>query len=387
VFFADLLRRNPYPLFSLLRRVRPVMHEPKRDVWLLFDFASVKRALEDHETFSSHAAPPGGGALDWLIFLDPPRHTKLRAIIQRTFTPRSIAALEPRIGELSRQLLEPALARGGMDLVTDYAVPLPVMVIAELIGIPLDDRVAFKRWSEAILGLGDTVLGGEIAARARTRYGAVKAEMQPYIAALAEARRMRPADDLLTRIVGAAVDGQRLDEQEIFDFAQLLILAGSETTTNLIGNTMICLGTHPRQRALLQRSPELLPAALEEVLRFRSPLQIAFRQTTREVTLHGRVIPAGKLVLPFLGSANRDPKHFRNAARFDITREGNSHVGFGHGIHYCIGAALARLEARVAVADLLRHDPRLAGSKRWAPRKALTVHGPASLPIRFAGRG
>jgi cytochrome P450 len=262
---------------------------------------------------------------------------------------------------------------------------LPLLVIAEMLGVPLEDRPQLKRWSDAILVLANTVAGGEQAAHAADHYGAAKSEMRPYLQAQLAQRRAAPTDDLLSQLFHAGVDGQRLSEDDIFGFFQLLLLAGSETTTNLINNAMLCLIEHPDQHALLRAQPELLPNAIEEVLRYRSPVQALFRKTTREVSLHGQTIPAGSFVMPMIGSANRDPKHFAEPDRFNIARDPNPHLAFGHGPHFCLGAPLARLEARIALDDLLSRltDVRLASDEPWPPREAFHVHGPTRLPIRF----
>jgi cytochrome P450 len=384
-FLSEDLLRNPYPLYAQMRGGSPVFEAPGGDIWMIFDYEGVKRALQDHDAFSSRAAPPGGGPLDWLIFFDPPRHTKLRAIIQRAFTPRSIAGLEPRIRELSRGLLDETIERGEMDLAADYAVPLPMIVIAEMLGIPIEDRERFKRWGDAILTLSDTIGGGEAAAWAARVFGAAKVEMNDYLTGLLAERRAAPKDDLLTRLAEAEVDGERLSQEEILAFFQLLLLAGTETTTNLINNAILCLIESPDQLARLLTARELIPSAIEEVLRYRSPVQAMFRETRRDIEVHGRVIPAGKLVLPILGSANRDPQQFEGADRFDISRDPNPHVAFGHGIHFCLGAPLSRLEGRIALTDLLERVKgfKLASDAPWEPRKAFHVHGPSRLPIRF----
>lgn len=384
-FFTDDIRRNPYPMYAELRKASPLFHFAPLDLWMILDYEGVKRALFDHESFSSSVTPPTGKAPDWLVFSDPPRHTKLRAIIMRAFTPRSIAALEPRIREISHDLLAPQLERGEMDLVADYAGPLPTIVIAEMIGIPAADRPRFLRWSEAIMGLSYAVEGGPEAQRMIEAHAAAKEEMTAYLPALLEERRRAPKDDLLTRLVEAEVDGDRLTEQDILGFFQLLLAAGTETTTNVIDNAILSFMENPGELARLRQAPELLPSAIEEIVRYRSPGQMMFREARKDVEMHGQVIPAGRQVLAMIGSANRDPEHFADPDRFDIGRDPNPHLAFGHGVHFCIGAPLARLEARVAIADLVSLLPalELASQEPWEPRRALNIHGPVRLPIRF----
>ena len=386
-FLYDSLRRNPYPVYAMMRRASPILHNRVHNFWMLFDFDGVKQALSDHHSFGSRVAPPGGKPLDWLIFQDPPVHTKLRGLIMRTFTPRAISGLEPRVIRLANELLDRPVERGTMDVAREYSIPLPITVISEMLGIPVADRARFLRWSEAILGLGAAAAGGERAAKAIARYGEAKEEMRPYVAELLARRRSHPADDLLTRLAESQVDGERLSDEEILSFFQLLILAGSETTTNLIGNALLCFLEHPAQLARIRKDPALLPQTIEEVLRYRSPVQLVFRTTRRAVKLRGRTIPEGQLLLAMIGSANRDPTRFVHADRFDIDRAPTSHVAFGHGIHFCIGAALARLEARVALQLLLDriHDIERTGA--WKPQPAPNVYGPASLQIRFTPAG
>ncbi|WP_223782267.1 cytochrome P450 [Myxococcus sp. AS-1-15] len=383
--FTDDVRRNPFALYAELRERSPLLHEPRADLWILFDYDSVKRALQDHEVFSSVVTTVTGRTPDWLLFSDPPRHTKLRGIIMRAFTPRSIANLEPHVRELSRGLLGPLVGRGEMDVVAEYSSQLPTMVIAEMIGIPVEDRARLLGWGDIIQKLSHTISEGEEAERARAENAAMRDEMRGYLSTILEERRREPRDDLLTRLVEAEVDGERLDEKEILGFFQLLLAAGTETTTDLIDNALLCFLEYPDQLARLRRQPELLGSAIEEVLRFRSPAQSMYRSTKRAVELNGRVIPAGKFVLPMIGSANRDPRHFEEPERFDIGREPNPHLAFGHGIHFCLGAALSRMEARVALTDLLEMlgDFRLASDAPWEPRQALHIHGPKRLPLRF----
>ena len=379
--FSDEIRRNPYPLYDQVRTSSPVLHVPPPfDGWMIFDYETVKWALNDHETFSSRVPAP-----QWFIFFDPPAHTKLRALISRAFTPRMIADLEPRIRKLSRELLDLSIERGEMDLAGEFTVPLAMKVIAGMIGIPLADWARYRQWNDVILRISYTRSGGEESERALRDFNAVTLEMDAYRDVMIEERRKSPLDDLLTRLVEAEVDGQRLSQREILGFFQLLVVAGQETSANLINNAVLCLLEHPEQLERLRAAPELLPSAIEEVLRYRSPLQWMMRTPRHDVEVHGQAIPAGSLVLPMIGSANRDPQQFPDAGRFDIGRDPNPHVAFGHGIHFCLGAALSRMEAHIALSDLLERlqDFELASDQPWEPRQALNVHGPARLPIRF----
>lgn len=377
--FTEAVRRNPYSMYEKMRALAPVFCDPESGLWMIFDYTGVRRALDDHEAFSSTHGP------DWMIFSDPPRHTKLRALISKGFTPRSVANLEPRIRELSRQLLAPVIERGEMDLAADFAVPLPMMVIAELLGIPVEDRQPFGRWNDVLLNMSYTVAGVEGAEEAFTAFIGLTQEMGVYLEELLNRKRAQPRDDLLSRLAAAEVDGERLTASEMVGFFQLLLLAGAETTTNLINNAILCFVAHPEQLALLRGRMALLPSAIEEVLRYRSPVQWMYRKTRRDVEMQGRVIPSGKLVLVMMGAANHDPAVFAEPGRFDITREPNPHVAFGHGVHFCMGAPLARLEARVALTEFLGRVKGfgLASEGPWEPRRGLHVHGPNRLPIRF----
>jgi cytochrome P450 len=385
--FSEEMRRNPYPTYDRMRSGSSVFHLPPFDLWMLLDFEGVRRALVEHAVFSSDLShvPGHGNPGEWFLFFDPPRHAKLRALISRAFTPRVVAGLEPRIRELSRQLLDQVIERGEMDLAQDFAVPLPMAVIAELLGVPAADWPRYQRWSDVILKLANTFSRNEEAARILDEYRAVTAEMRSFLPELIAQRRAAHQEDLLSRLVEAEVDGEQLTPEELLGFVQLLLVGGQETTTNLINNAVLCFLEHPDQFARLQAAPDLLPSAIEEVLRYRSPVQWMPRATRRAVEMHGHTIPAGKLVLAVIGSANRDPRQFDDACRFDITRDPNPHLAFGHGIHACLGAPLARMEARIALADFLERvkEFALASQEPWEPRQALHVHGPSRLPIRF----
>lgn len=382
---SESFRRDPYAAYDLLREAMPVLHIPRGDFRMVFRYDTVKRVLNDHETFSSSMFNAGRANPDWFFFADPPRHTRLRALISHAFTPRMIAGMEPRIDRMVTDLLDPLMERGAMDIAADLAIPLPAMVIAEMLGVPLADRARVTGWSDVMMTLSYSVSGGPQAEAASKAYFAATDEMAAWLAELMEQRRSAPKPDLLTGLMQAEVEGERLTPKEILGFVQLLLAAGTETTTNVIDNAMVCFLEHPEQVARLREKPELLPSAIEEVLRYRSPLAFVFRATMREVELDGVAIPAGKVVLPMLGSANRDPRQFANPNVFDIARNPNPHIVFGHGIHFCIGAALSRLESRVALAQILRRMASFeaASAEPWQPRQGLHVHGPVRLPIRF----
>jgi cytochrome P450 len=375
--FTDEHRRDPYRTYAALP---PLVRLPAG--WLVLDHAGVRRVLTEQETFSSAVAPPGSAPGRWLIFSDPPRHGRLRALVTRAFTSSSVAGLEPRVAALAARLLDDVVTRGAMDLVGELAVPLPLQVIASLLGAPAEDWPLFRRWSDAILTLAASVLGEAGVADV----AAVTEEMARYLEDLLAARRRVGRDDLLTRLVAAEVDGERLGDDDILGFFQLLLIAGHETTTNLIANAVLCLLEHPDEAARSIMTPSRWPAVIEEVLRYRSPVQAVFRVTRRDVTLHGQLIPAGALVLPVIGAANRDAAAFgADADRFIVGRDRNPHLAFGHGIHFSVGAPLSRLEARVAlpmIFDRLR-DLRRAEDGPWQPRPAFHVLGPARLPVAF----
>jgi cytochrome P450 len=380
--------RDPYPAYARLRASRPVLRDPRNGAWMILDHATVKRVLTDHDAFSSRVAL-GGYPGRWLIFSDPPRHTQLRALVGRAFTPRSVGDLAPRIETIAQDLLDRTRGRtsgdGIVDVVADFSVPLPMMVIAEMLGAPAEDWRILRGWSDAILGLVGTLSGGLEADTAVQRFGAMVDEMAPYLAALLAKRRAAPTDDLLTRLATAEIDGERLSDDDILAFFQLLLLAGHETTTNLISNALVCFIENEAATARLRANPSLLPAAIEEVLRYRSPVQAMFRATNRDVDLGHAVVPGGSLVLAMIGSANRDPAVFADAERFDLDRASNPHVAFGSGIHACVGAPLARLEAKIALTAILARWRAFdfAEDRAWEPRKAWNVHGPARLPLRI----
>jgi len=364
---------NPFPWYRLMRAQAPVFFEPDRQLWHAFRYADVQRVLSEHADFSSQFAGGDDTALSSsLIATDPPRHRQLRALVSQAFTPRAVDDLAPRIAAITDELLDQVAGSGRMDVVQDLAYPLPVIVIAELLGVPADERDQFKTWSDAITS---TTGEGPRAQQA----------MASYFAKLIEERRRRPRQDLVSALMAAQIEGEHLSVPELLGFCVLLLVAGNETTTNLIANAVLCFDESPGVFDELRQDPQLLPAAIEEVLRFRSPVQSMFRVVARPTTLGGQSLQPGQSVLAWIGSANRDEQVFPDADRFDLRRNPNKHLAFGNGIHFCLGAPLARLEARIALAALLRRLPELhrAPESHLEPQDSFIVFGVKSLPVSF----
>ncbi len=330
---------------------------------------------------------PGPAFSRHMLNVDPPDHSRLRKLVAKAFVPTRVATLEPAIAALADELLDHLDAMGPgtiVDLVEGYARPLPFSVIGELLGVPPTDRPDLHAWFRALL----QPWAGEPPAEAVEASAAIVA----YLTDLVEAKRAAPEEDLVSVLVSATDDGDRLTHQELLSSLLQLIVAGHDTTTSLIGNGVVALLDHPDQLALLSSQPDLLPFAVEELLRFDAPVPHAtFRVTTEEIDLGTAVVPKGKQVLVCLGAANRDPGHWADPDVLDLRRPPRPHLGFGHGIHFCLGAPLARLEARVAFGRLLRRFPRLRlavsrSELAWSHGDGLVLRGLASLPVILGDR-
>jgi len=313
-----------------------------------------------------------------MLRMDPPDHTRLRALVSRAFTPRTVESLRPRIEEIVEEHLDRVAASGRMELISDLAYPLPVIVIAEMLGIPIEDRDRFKHWSdEAIRTVGFS--SDDDARRSMKAQRELKAYLEPVVAQ----RRREPREDLISALVAAEEQGDKLTTDEVFSTIILLLVAGNETTTNLIGNGMMALMQHPRQMRLLQDEPSMIEGAIEELLRYDSPVQFTSRHPREDVELDGHVFKAMEEVALILASGNRDPEQFEEPDRLDIGRIDTHHLSFSHGIHYCLGAPLARLEGAVAISALVERFPemRLAGTPERGDN--LLLRGFKTLPIAF----
>jgi cytochrome P450 len=388
--FSYAFHEDPYPVYHRLRDHHPVYENPRLGFYALSRFADVVAASLDHGTYSSargtlvHEIDPAMlAAMPMMIFMDPPQQTRLRKLVSRAFTPRAVAALEPAIRALAVRLVEELRARGGGDFVGELAAVLPVEVISTLLGVPAADRAQVREWTDRSLERDpDTPELPPATVAALVKLNA-------YFGELVAERRRRPGhDDLVSGLLEAEVereDGERerLSEREIVGFVGLLSGAGNETVTKLLGNAIVLLARHPDAREALVREPDRLPGAIEECLRYWPPSQYQGRSLTRDVTLHGVTMAKGARVLLLTGAACRDEREFPNADRFEIGREIAIQLALGHGIHKCLGAALARLEARVALEEWLARIPRFEIDEAGLERVHMTsVMGFARVPFR-----
>ncbi|WP_419995582.1 cytochrome P450 family protein [Streptomyces boninensis] len=383
---------DPYPAYAWLREHDPVHWTTLPsgvEAWLVTRYDDARQALADQRLSKNPArhssdktgipGERGAGLMTHLLNIDPPDHTRLRRLVSKAFTPRTVEAFAPRVQELTDDLIDRFAGKGEADLIHEFAFPLPIYAICDLLGVPREDQDDFRDWAGVMIHHGKGPRGGVAKA--------VK-KMRGYLAELIHRKRGDLGDDLISGLIRASDHGEHLTEQEAAAMAFILLFAGFETTVNLIGNGTYALLTHPEQRARLAADPALLPGAVEELLRYDGPVELAtWRFAAEDLTIGGRPIRAGDPVLVVLAAADRDPARFPDPDLLDLARTDNQHLGYGHGIHYCLGAPLARLEGRTAIGTLLRRIPdlRLAADPselRW--RGGLIMRGLRTLPVDFS---
>jgi len=385
-FLAD-----PYPTYHRLRAEDPVYQSPL-GFWVLTRYDDVSAVLRDPRFIKEPLAAlvaarfgaevPRGVGLS-MLDRDPPDHTRLRGLVSKAFTPRVVDGLRSRIQQIVDELITRVQAAGSMDVIEEFAYPIPVNVICEMLGVPLADHERFKGWSLDIArGLDSIWLppDSEVPRRsAASRHG-----INDYFRGLIAQRRASPRGDLLSALIAAEEAGDKLNEEELLATCILLLIAGHETTVNLIGNGVLALLRNPGELKRLRETPGLIMTAVEELLRYDGPVQRTARVASAEATIGGRTIAKGEMVMPFIGAADRDPSQFPDPDRLDLTRADNRHIAFGWGIHFCLGAPLARVEGQIAIDALVRRLPRLE-LMTDAPeyRQSLTLRGLKTLPVKF----
>lgn len=378
---------DPYPAYARLRNADGVPRESVLGTWVLARYEDVYEALRDHETFSSAQGVTPGGSDDFsgrlpLIMDDPPRHTAVRRLVNTAFTRQRVREMTPAIEEIATDLL--GEFEGEVDIVEALTVPLPVVVISRMLGIPEADGERFKHWSDAVTGVLDAGPGAESVEEIFATRSAAIMEMLAYFAQSIAERRADPGDDLISLLVQAEIDGERMTDTQLIGFCILLLIAGNETTTNLIGNSLNILVDRPALWQRLRQDRDLVEGVIEETLRFDSPVQMLWRTTTRPVQLRGTTIPEGEKVMVAFAAANRDAAEFAEPDEFNPERDWASHVAFGYGTHYCLGSPLARAEASVALNALLDRFPHLERGES-EPRRlpSLVLRGFSALPLRL----
>ena len=384
--YAYEIHEDPYPVYAALRAEAPVYRNERLGFWALSRHADVLAAFRDPERFSNRngvsldpaAWTPAAQATMSFLAMDPPRHTRMRALVSRGFTPRRIAELEPRIRELARQHLDRVVEAGRCDFIADFAGRLPMDVISELLGVPEADRDRLRTWADAVVHRDEGITDIPPAAIEAA------ASILGYFNDLVAERRTQPRDDLTGALLAAEIDGDRLSDYEVLGFLFLMIIAGNETTTKLLGNALYWLWRNPDQRRLVQDDPTLIPRWVEETLRYDGSTQALARTVATDVELHGHTLRANDRVVLLIGSANRDERVFPEPDRFDIRRDTSALLSFGHGTHFCLGAALARLEGRVALEEVQARLPDFEIDPAGIARiHSVNVRGFAALPITF----
>jgi cytochrome P450 len=413
-----------YTWFKEMRDTQPVWLDEESGCWHVFRYTDVNTVITDNALFSSERGRPGQASAQSapqpqtqaavaesgtptrrrrgfgqsILTMDPPQHRKYRNLVSPAFTPRALGRLSARIHDITQEILDQVRPQGQVDFASDIAYPLPTIVIAEMLGVPASDRPLFKKWADGLLSqqLTDAEI---IQARARAQQGQPVDESRPeaqvftklfeemadYFEDMLEDRRRQPREDMMSELLASEVDGEKLSLEDTINFCILLLLAGHVTTTNLLGQSIRCFSEYPEALEQLRKQPDLMAGAVEEVLRFASPVWRTARVTKVDVTIEGVTIPAGSMVFAWLASANRDERQFPDPERFDITRTPNKHIAFGHGIHFCIGAPLSRMEASIALPMMIEQLPELqvVADQPLELFEGRTLFGFKHLPVTF----
>lgn len=392
------VRANPYPFYARLRTQDPVHWDESMGFWVLTRYADNASVYTDErfsraqglmrgyerlpEADQKVAEPVYCSFSKTMFYADPPYHTHLRGLVNKAFTPRAVEQMRPHVQRIVDSLLDAVQAKGRMDVIQDIAYPLPILVIVEMLGLPPEDRLRFKEWSDDLFAILGTVRRHtpEMLERALRSLG----KITDYITALSQARRRQPLNDLLSALVAVVEEGERLSQEELVANVNIILSAGHETTSNLIGNGLLALLQHPDQMQKLRDQPALVASAVEEIMRYDNPVQIAYRSAAEDVQLGDKLIHKGDLVNMVLAAANRDPEHYSEPDRFDITRDEGRHLGLGLGIHFCIGAPLLRLEGEIAFTTILRRFPELQlATESFDWQEHPIFRGLKSLPVVF----
>jgi cytochrome P450 len=391
------VRANPYPFYTQLRSQDPVHWDEELGFWVLTRFADIVFVYHDPrfsraqglrrgyerlpESEKVIAEPVYRSFSKTMFYSDPPYHTRLRGLVNSAFTPTAIEQMRPYVQQTVDNLLDSIQANGKMDVIHDFAYPLPILVIAQMLGLPAKDRVRFKQWSDDLFAiLGSVPHAPDLMERAARSLS----ELTSYITELSEARRQHPLMDLLTALVEAVEGGEHLTQEELVANVIILLSAGHETTSNLIGNGLLALLQNPDQMQQLRDHPNLFASAVEEMMRYDNPVQISYRSAAADVEIGGKSIRKGQLVNSILGAGNRDPEHYSEPDCFDITRDEGRHLGLGLGIHFCLGAPLLRLEAQIAFTTMLRRFPELSlATENLEWQEHPIFRGVKSLPVVF----
>lgn len=380
------VRRDPYGPYRQMRDAGPVLWNPLLGMWMVWRYKDVTGVLTDNATFSNVGGPAGRGdeadgpfGAPTMLNSDPPDHGRYRGVVAKAFTPRTIAAQEPALRRLAGELVSPLAATGPYEVAGSLSAPLPVLAIATMLGVDGRDMDDFRRWSDELITAGGIPSEEEI-----HRSDAASRSLRAYFQGEIDRRRTDTTEgsDLLARLV-AANEGGVLSDAELLASCVLLLVAGNETTTNLITNMTLALARHPDQRELLVKDPSLIPGAVEESLRYDGPVHMTPRRVTRDVEISGQPVKAGERIMVLVAAANRDPEKFTDPDTYDVTRAPGQHVGFGHGIHFCLGSTLARLETRLAMEALLETAPgyRLAADAEPLDYTRSNLRSPRHLPI------